>query len=63
AIYISGGGSLLPGLKKYMEIHTGIPVHYASDLITATKANKSVDNKAFAFLLNAYTATFREVQS
>ncbi|MDD5017283.1 MAG: pilus assembly protein PilM, partial [Eubacteriales bacterium] len=56
AIYISGGGSLLPGLKKYMEIHTGIPVHYASDLITATKANKSVDNKAFAFLLNAYTA-------
>ena len=62
-IFISGGGSLLPGLKKYMEMHTGISVRYASDLILTTKANHNVNNKAFAFLLNAYTATFREVQS
>ena len=61
-IYITGGGALLPGLKEYMEKHIGIHVRYASDLITGTKANKNVDARGFAFLLNAYAATFREEQ-
>ncbi len=60
SIYISGGGSLLPGLKDYMEELINMPVHFASDLIINKKTKKSVDSRAFSFLLNAYTASFRE---
>ncbi len=60
AIYLSGGGSLLPGLRDYMQHHTSIPVHHASELIVNQKTNKSISDKGFAFLLNAYAATFRE---
>lgn len=59
-IFISGGGSLLPGLREYMERHLNIPVHHASDLLAVSKKNKDVDARGFAFLLNAYSATFRE---
>ena len=61
-IYISGGGSLLPGLREYMEKHIGIPVRIASDLISFSKVNANFANKGFSFLLNAYAATFREEQ-
>ncbi|MGI5850246.1 MAG: pilus assembly protein PilM [Christensenellales bacterium] len=61
-IYIAGGGSLLPGLKEYIEKHIGIPVRFAADLVLATNANNKVDAKGFSFLLNAYSATFREDQ-
>ena len=59
-IFLSGGGSLLPGLKVYMQKHINVPVHFASDLIITKKTSKNVDLKGFAFLLNAYAATFRE---
>jgi type IV pilus assembly protein PilM len=56
AIYISGGGALLPGLGTYMRQHLSIPVYPAAGLIPAGSA----DNPGFAFLLNAYAATLRE---
>ncbi len=59
AIYISGGGSLLPGLAEYMEKHLKLPVHFASDFI-ALPGN--MDPRGFSFMLNAYAATFREDQ-
>jgi Tfp pilus assembly PilM family ATPase len=59
-IYLSGGGSLLPGLKDYMQHHTSIPVYQASDLVVNLKNNRNISDKGFAFLLNAYAATFRE---
>ena len=59
-IYISGGGSLLPGLQPYMEKHIGVPVRFASDLIAFSKVNSNFNNRGFSFLLNAYAATFRE---
>jgi type IV pilus assembly protein PilM len=57
AIYTSGGGALLPGLQAYMRQHLGIPVFPAASLIPSGNA----DNPGFAFLLNAYAATLREV--
>ena len=59
-IYLSGGGSLLPGLRNYIQKHINVPVRFASDLIISKKTSKNVDVKGFAFLLNAYAATFRE---
>jgi type IV pilus assembly protein PilM len=61
SVYISGGGALLPGLRDYMEQHLGIPVRFASDLVKAA-ANITMDTGGLTFLLNAYTATFREEQ-
>lgn len=61
-IYITGGGSLLPGLKDYMEKHINIPVRNAYELIPPSTNNNNVDARGFAFLLNAYAATFREEQ-
>ena len=60
SIYVTGGGSLLPGLRDYMQKHISIPVQYASELVIAEKTRSSVNVKGFAFLLNAYAATFRE---
>ncbi len=57
ALYLSGGGSLMPGLHAYMRQHLGIPVFSGAELIPAGKAG---ENKGFAFLLNAYAATLRE---
>jgi type IV pilus assembly protein PilM len=59
AIFIAGGGALLPGLPEYMSKHLQLPVNYASDLITLPGG---VDPKGFSFMLNAYAATFREDQ-
>jgi Tfp pilus assembly PilM family ATPase len=59
AVYIAGGGSLLPGLPGYMSMHLKLPVHFASELM-ALPGN--MDPKGFSFLLNAYAATFREDQ-
>lgn len=61
SVYISGGGALLPGLKSYMEQHLGLPVRFASDLVKAA-ANVTMDTGGLTFLINAYTATFREDQ-
>lgn len=58
-IYISGGGALMPGFREYLEKHMNIPVHTASEL--AGRANEiKVNPNGFAFLLNAYSAVFRE---
>jgi len=57
---IIGGGSLLLGLKPYLEKHIGIPVEYASGLISRDSVKKNVDTTGFGILLNAYAATFRE---
>ncbi len=59
-IYITGGGALLPGLKTYMETHMNLPVRFASELAAVTSNN--IDTVGLTFLLNAYTATFREDQ-
>jgi type IV pilus assembly protein PilM len=59
AIYITGGGALLPGLQEYMEMHMKLPVRLASDLMSLPS---TVDPKGFSFMLNAYAATFREDQ-
>jgi Tfp pilus assembly PilM family ATPase len=61
SVYISGGGALLPGLRDYMEQHLDIPVRFASDLVKAA-SNITMDTGGLTFLLNAYTATFREEQ-
>lgn len=58
-VYITGGGALLPGLKDYMEKHLNLPVMFASDLVKVS-TNINVDTAGFTFLLNAYTATYRE---
>jgi type IV pilus assembly protein PilM len=60
SIYITGGGALLPGLKTYMEAHLNLPIRFASDLVEFTSNN--IDTVGFTFLLNSYTATFREDQ-
>jgi type IV pilus assembly protein PilM len=60
-VYISGGGALMPGLKDYMESHLDLPVYFASDLVKAA-SNITMDTGGLTFLLNAYTATFREDQ-
>lgn len=59
-IYLSGGGSLLQGLQPYLEKHIGIPIEYASGLISRDSVKKNVDTTGFGILLNAYAATFRE---
>ncbi len=59
AIYITGGGALLPGLADYIEKHLKVSVHPASDLIAMPD---NMDPKGFSFMLNAYAATFREDQ-
>jgi|AGTN01.1.fsa_nt_gi Tfp pilus assembly protein, ATPase PilM len=59
AIYISGGGALLPGLEDYMGKHLKLPVCFASELISMPG---NMDPKGFSFMLNAYAATFREDQ-
>lgn len=59
-IYITGGGALLPGLRSYMETHMNLPVRFASEL--AELVSKNIDTVGLTFLLNAYTATFREDQ-
>jgi Tfp pilus assembly PilM family ATPase len=61
SLYITGGGALLPGLRSYMETHLNLPVRFASDLVKAG-SNMNIDTVGFTFLLNAYTATFREDQ-
>lgn len=60
AVYISGGGSLLPGLKEYIGKHLNVNVYYASDLISRDNVKREVDTRGFGFLLNAYAATYRE---
>ncbi len=57
AIYIAGGGSLLPGLPEYLSMHLKMPVRFASELMVLPG---NVDPKGFSFMLNAYAATFRE---
>lgn len=59
AVYIAGGGSLLPGLQDYMSIHLKLPVRLASELM-AQQSN--IDPRGLSLLLNAYAATFREDQ-
>lgn len=59
AIYISGGGSLLPGLPEYMSMHLKLPVRFASELMILPG---NMDVRGFSFMLNAYAATFREEQ-
>lgn len=59
AVYIAGGGSLLPGLQDYMSIHLKLPVRFASELM-AQQSN--IDPRGLSLLLNAYAATFREDQ-
>ncbi len=59
-IYISGGGSLLLGLKEYLEMHIGVPVFYASELISRDSVKKNIDTTGFGILLNAYAASYRE---
>ena len=61
-IYLSGGGSLLPGLREYIEKHLNIHVYYAADLVKRINTKKDVDARGFGFLLNAYAATYREDQ-
>ncbi len=60
AAFLAGGGALLPGLEEYMQEHLEIPVRNAAALFAA--ANKKAVSRGFAFLLNAYAATFREDQ-
>lgn len=60
-IYISGGGALMPGLREYLEKHMNIPVRLASDLASFASDIK-VNANGFAFLLNAYSAIYREEQ-
>ncbi len=55
-IYLSGGGSLLPGLQEYMEDYFGLPVRSAEELFLSNKSS----GPGLAFLLNAYAATLRE---
>ncbi len=59
-VFVSGGGSLLPGLNEYMGKHLGLPVNLSSSLIPQTRSGNTTDNRGFAFLLNAYAATLRE---
>jgi len=59
-IYISGGGSLLMGLREYLEKHIGVPVYYSSALISKDNVKKNVDTTGFGILLNAFAASYRE---
>ena len=59
-IYISGGGSLLLGLREYLEKHIGVPVYYSSALISRDNVKKNVDTTGFGILLNAFAASYRE---
>jgi type IV pilus assembly protein PilM len=57
AIFIAGGGSLLPGLPQYMTMHLGLPVRFASELMSLPG---NMDPRGASFLFNAYAGTFRE---
>lgn len=59
-VYLSGGGSLLPGLNEYMSRHLGLPVYPASVLLPLSRTDNTSDHRGFAFLMNAYAATLRE---
>ena len=59
-VYISGGGALMPGLLEYMSRHLSLPVYLASVLLPTSRNGNPSDHRGFAFLLNAYAATFRE---
>jgi type IV pilus assembly protein PilM len=61
SVYISGGGALLPGFKSYMETHLNLPVRFAADLVKEASGT-NMDTGGLTFLLNAYTATYREEQ-
>jgi len=60
SVILSGGGSLLPGLEKYFRSNISIPLYNVSSLLESSAGKKDISATEYAYLFNAYAATFRE---
>jgi type IV pilus assembly protein PilM len=60
AVFLSGGGALMPGLVEYVGRHLGLPVYLSSMLLPVSRSEGATDHRGFTLLLNAYAATLRE---
>jgi Tfp pilus assembly PilM family ATPase len=60
AVFLSGGGALMPGLVEYVGRHLGLPVYLSSMLLPVSRGEGAADHRGFTLLLNAYAATLRE---